>query len=35
LFTDVFVTYQYADEYCKYYVGPGCIGNFTNPPPNC
>jgi hypothetical protein len=34
-YTDVFQNYEYDSSYCKQYLGPGCFGNFYNPPPNC
>jgi len=34
-YTDVYKSTQYRSSFCKQYIGPGCIGNFTNPPPTC
>ncbi|HEV2852212.1 MAG TPA: hypothetical protein VHC97_05350 [Thermoanaerobaculia bacterium] len=34
-YTDVYKSTQYRSSFCKEYIGPGCVGNFTNPPPTC
>ena len=34
-YTDVYLGSQYSSSYCKEYIGPGCIGDHNNPPPNC
>jgi hypothetical protein len=34
-YTDVYDGTEYRSSFCKQYIGPGCFGNFFNPPPNC
>ncbi|HEX7154285.1 MAG TPA: hypothetical protein VF618_22545 [Thermoanaerobaculia bacterium] len=34
-YTDVLQETQYRSRWCKYPLGPGCFGNFYNPPPTC
>jgi hypothetical protein len=34
-YTDVYQGTQYSSTYCKEFIGPGCSGDFYNPPPTC
>jgi hypothetical protein len=33
-YTDVLQDTQYRSSFCKQYIGNGCFGHMTNPPPN-
>lgn len=34
-YTDTYLRTEYTSAYCKEYIGPGCFGDFNNPPPTC